>query len=228
MAVYSYLGILPRYSHFLNNMTNLRISSFNLALFQRPKKPLPDEDFSQVCSKILSYFSFADQISNPILTARRKPGGEIFINPIFVQFTNIKTEDFESDIKMTKDIATVYFSRYKTKKISQAAIRLVSIINADFVENERKLIKNESFTLLPNNIKALTSKGEVKIGIRLVFQRNAKRYDLKIEPYFKHLACNYIDFNVVTPNLEASLNQVYDLFKKEKLFFTKNISAIMA
>jgi hypothetical protein len=100
-------------------------------------------------------------------------------------------------------------------------------MEAIFQDGDRQLIKNENIILSPNNAKILSQDGEVKIGVRLVFRRNDKRYDLKIEPYFKKLECNYIDFNVVLPNLTISPNDVYNLVNEELLFFRHDLSTLI-
>jgi len=208
-------------------MAELIISNFNIAFFQPPKNPLPDEIFSEIYSAVLLHFPIADQISNPILIARRKEGGEININPVFIQFLNLETKDIDFDLRMIEEIANNYFTKYGTEKIHQIAIRLVSIIEAVFQDGGRQLVKNEFIKLSPNNAKILSPDGEVKIGVRLVFRRNDKRYELKIEPYFKKLECNYIDFNVVLLNLAISPNDVYNLVKEEILFFRRDISTLI-
>jgi hypothetical protein len=208
-------------------MAELIISNFNIAFFQPPKNPLPDEIFSEIYSAVLPHFPIADQISNPILIARRKEGGEININPVFIQFLNIETKDIDSDLRMTEEIANIYFTKYGTEKIHQIAIRFVSIIEAVFQDGGRQLVKNEAIKLSPNNAKILSPDGEVKIGVRLVFRRNDKRYELKIEPYFKKLECNYIDFNVVLLNLAVSPNDVYNLIKEEIFFFRRDLSTLI-
>ena len=167
------------------DMTELNISSFNLAFFQPPKNPLPDDVFSEILSTVLSHFPLIDQASNPITIAHRKEGGEISMNPVFIQFLNMETKDFESDLRMTNEIAGIYFTKYKTENIHQVAIRLVSVVEVSFNDGERQSIKNESFKISPDNVKILRSDRDVKLGNRLVFRRDDKRYDLKIEPYFR-------------------------------------------
>lgn len=208
-------------------MAELIISNFNIAFFQPPRNPLTDEIFSEIYSAIQPHFPIADQISNPILIARRKEGGEINMNPVFIQFLNLETKEIDSDLRMTEEIANIYFTNYGTEKIHQIAIRFVSIMEAIFQDGDRQLIKNENIILSPNNAKILSQDGEVKIGVRLVFRRNDKRYDLKIEPYFKKLECNYIDFNVVLPNLTISPNDVYNLVNEELLFFRHDLSTLI-
>jgi hypothetical protein len=69
---------------------------------------------------------------------------------------------------------------------------------------------------------------EVKIGVRLVFRRNDKRYDLKIEPYFKQVGkANYIDFNVVLSNLNMPPGDVYNSLDKEIFYFRHDISKLI-
>jgi len=208
-------------------MTDLIISNFNIAFFQPPRNPLPDEIFSEIYSMVQPHFPIADQISNPILIARRKEGGEINMNPVFIQFLNLETKDIDSDLRMTEEISNIYFIKYSTEKVHQIAIRLVSIVEASFKDGERQLIKNEIFKLSSNQAKILSTDGEVKIGVRLVFRRNDKRYELKIEPYFKKLEFNYIDFNIILPNLAISPNDVYNLVKKEILFFRRDLSTLI-
>jgi len=209
-------------------MTELTISNFNIAFFQPPKKPLPDDVFSEVLSSVLPHFPLVDQVSNPILITHRKEGGEISMNPVFIQFLNVETKDFDSDLRMTKEIAGIYFAKYNTEKIHQIAIRLASITGTNFKNGERQLIKNESFRLLSENAKVLNPDGDVKIGLRLVFRRNDKRYDLKIEPYFKKVEeANYIDFNVVLVNLNVTPNDTYDLLNKEITYFKHDISKLI-
>lgn len=208
-------------------MAELIISHFNIAFFQPPRNLLSDEIFSEIYSAVQPHFPIADQISNPILIARRKEGGEINMNPVFIQFLNLGTKEIDSDLRMTEEIANIYFTKYGTEKIHQIAIRFVSIMEAIFQDGNRQLIKNENIKLSPNNAKILSQDGEVKIGVRLVFRRNDKRYDLKIEPYFKKLECNYIDFNVVLPNLTISPNDVYNLVNEELLFFRHDLSTLI-
>lgn len=209
-------------------MTELNISNFNIAFFQPPRNPLPDDVFSEILSSVLSYFPLIDQASNPILVARRKEGGEISMNPVFIQFLNFDTKDFDSDLKVTKEIADIYFGKYNTEKIHQIAIRLVSITETSIKDGERQLIKNESFKLHPDNAKILNSDEEVKIGVRLVFRRNDKKYDLKIEPYFKQVEKdNYIDFNVVLSNLNMPPGDVYNSLDKEIFYFRHDISKLI-
>jgi hypothetical protein len=209
-------------------MTELNISNFNIAFFQPPRNPLPDDVFSEILSSVLSHFPLVDQASNPILVARRKEGGEISMNPIFIQFLNFDTKDFDSDLKVTKEISDIYFGKYNTEKIHQIAIRLVSITETSIKDGERQLIKNESFKLHPDNAKILNPDEEVKIGVRLVFRRNDKRYDLKIEPYFKQVEkANYIDFNVVLSNLNMPPGDVYNSLDKEIFYFRHDISKLI-
>lgn len=209
-------------------MTELNISNFNIAFFQPPKVPLSDDVFSEILSSVLSHFPLVDQASNPILVARRKEGGEISMNPVFIQFLNFETKDFDSDLKVTKELADIYFAKYNTEKIQQIAIRLVSIMEASFKNGDRQLIKNESFKLLPDNAKILNPNEDIKIGVRLVFRRNDKRYDLKIEPYFKQVEkANYIDFNVVLSNLNMSPSDVYNSLDKEIFYFRGDVSKLI-
>jgi hypothetical protein len=208
-------------------MAELIISNFNIAFFQPPRNLLPDEIFSEIYSAIQLHFPIADQISNPILIARRKEGGEININPVFIQFLNLETKDIDSDLKMTKEITDIYFTKYRTEKVHQIAIRLVSIVEASFQDGERQLIKNESIKLSPNSAKILSPDKEVKIGVRLVFRRIDKGYDLRIEPYFKKLECNHVDFNIVLPNLVISPDGVYNLVNEEILFFIRDLSTLI-
>jgi hypothetical protein len=208
-------------------MAELIISNFNIAFFQPPRNPLPDEIFSGIYSAVQPHFPIADQISNPILIARRKGGGEINMNPVFIQFLNLETKDIDYDLKMTKEITDIYFNKYRTEKVHQIAIRLVSIVEASFQDGERQLIKNESIKLSPNNAKILSPDKEVKIGVRLVFRRSDKRYDLRIEPYFKKLECNHVDFNIVRPDLVISPNDVYNLVNEEILFFRRDLSTLI-
>jgi hypothetical protein len=208
-------------------MAELKVSSFNLAFFQPPRNPLPDETFSEILSMVLLNFPLADQISNPILIARRKEGGQISMAPVFIQFLNFETKDFDSDLKLTKEIADNYFAKYKTEKVHQIGIRFVSSKDASFQDQERQLVKGEHFKLTPDNRKILTPSEDVKVGVRLVFRRDDKRYDVKIEPYFNKIEYNYIDFNVVLQNLDISPNDVYGLVEQESLFFTKEFSKII-
>lgn len=208
-------------------MAELRISNFNLAFFQPPRDPLPDEMFSEILLMVLPRFPLADQISNPILVARRKEGGQISMTPVFVQFLNFETKNFGSDIKLTKEIADDYFAKYKTDKVHQVVIRFVSIKDASFQDEERQLIKGEHFKLTLDNGKILTPSGDVKVGVRLVFRRDDKKYDVKIEPYFNKIESNYIDFNVVLPNVDISPHDVYGLVEQESLFFLKEFSKII-
>jgi hypothetical protein len=208
-------------------MPELEISSFNLAFFQKAKKPVGDDQFSEIYSTVLKYFPLVDQLSNPILTARRKQGGQISLNPVFLQFLGMDTKDFDSDINITKDISSVYFGQYKTEKINQIAIRLASTIQARMTNSERQLIINESFKLSSETARELDYEGEIKIGVRLVFQRGGKRYDLKIEPYFTDPDFNYIDLNIVIPNLEKPPDISYDLLYEEVRFLKENISKLI-
>lgn len=208
-------------------MAALEVSNFNLVFFQPPRDPLPDEIFSEILSMVLPNFPLADQISNPILIARRKEGGQISMAPIFIQFLNFDTKDFGSDLKLTKEIADNYFAKYKTDKVHQIGIRFVSIKDGSFHDEERQLIKGEHFKLAPDNRKILTPSGDVKVGVRLVFWRDDKRYDVKIEPYFNKIESNYIDFNVVLQNLNVSPKDVYGLVEQESLFYTKEFSKII-
>ena len=208
-------------------MAELKISNFHLALFQKLKKPLADEQFYQIYSTVLKYFPFVDQLSNPILTARRKEGGEISLNPVFLQFSGMETKDFDSDMNIAKDIAAVYFSQYKTEKIIQVAIRLVSITPAHIINGERKLIINESFRLSSDTKENLNPGGEIKVGVRLVFQRLGKRYDVKVDPYFTDPEHNYIDLNIVVPNIDKSPEDFYALVYEEVHFLEQNISRLI-
>ena len=208
-------------------MADLIISNFNLAFFQPPRNPLPDEIFSEIFLSVLPHFPIADQISNPILFARRKEGGEIGMTPVFVQFLNFETKDFSSDLKITKEIADSYFAKYKADKIHQIVIRFASIKDASFRDEERQLIKGEHFKLTSDNAKILTPSGDVKMGVRLVFRRDDKRYDVRVEPYFKKIECNHIDFNVVLQNLAIPPNDVYRLVEQELVFFTKEFSQVV-
>lgn len=209
-------------------MAELKISNFNLAFFQPPRNPLPDEIFSEILSMVLPHFPIADQVSNPILIARRKEGGEIGMAPVFIQFLNFETKDFNSDLKITKEIADGYFAKYKTDKIHQIVIRFTSIREASFQNEERQLIKGEHFKLSPDNGKILTPSGDIKVGVRLVFRRDDKRYDVRVEPYFNKIECNYIDFNVVLQNLSIPPNDVYGLIENELLFFSREFSEVVA
>jgi len=208
-------------------MAELEISTFNLALFQKIKRPVSDEQFSEIYSTVLKYFPLVDLLSNPILTARRKEGGEISLNPVFLQFSNVQTKNFDSDIKITKDISTVYFTQYNTEKINQVAMRLVTIAQARLINGVRQLIKNENFILSPDTIESLNPVGEIKIGLRLVFQRSGKRYELKIEPYFSEPENNYIDFNIVMPDLDKPIEDVYKLIYEEVNFLAQIVSKLI-
>jgi hypothetical protein len=73
----------------------------------------------------------------------------------------------------------------------------------------------------------LTPSGDVKMGVRLVFRRDDKRYDVRVEPYFKKIECNHIDFNVVLQNLAIPPNDVYRLVEQELVFFTKEFSQVV-
>jgi len=208
-------------------MAELNISTFNLAFFQKARRPLPDEQFQYIYSTSLKYFPLVDQLTNPILIARRKVGGQISLSPIFLQFLNIATMDFNSDFEIIKEISKVYFDQYKNEKISQVAIRLVSVVKANTTDDRRELIVNEKFVLSPKTIESLNPGGDIKIGIRLVFQRNGKRYELKVEPFFSDLNSNYIDFNLVVSSLDKSLDQVYVLINEEVYNFTHNIASVI-
>jgi hypothetical protein len=209
-------------------MKELNISNFNIAFFQPPRNPLQDDVFSEILSSVLSHFPLVDQASNPILVARRKEGGEISMSPVFIQFLNFDTKDFDSDLKVTKEISDIYFLKYNTEKVHQIAIRLVSITEASIKNGERQLIKNEGFKLHPDNAKIMNPDEEVKIGVRLVFRRDDKRYDLKIEPYFKQVEkANYIDFNVVLSNLNMPPGDVYNSLDKEIFYFKHDISKLI-
>jgi hypothetical protein len=209
-------------------MAELKTSTFSIAFFQPPKNPLPDEAFSEILPSVLPHFPLPDQISNPILIAHRKEGGEISINPVFIQFLNFESKDFDLDLKLVKEIAGIYFSKYKTEKIQQIAIRLVSIVDTIFEEGKRRLIKNERFSLSPETAKILNPEGDVKIGVRLVFRRDGRRYDLKVEPYFKVVEkTNYVDLNVVLPDLDVLPEEAYNLLDKEIFYFKNEISKII-
>jgi len=209
-------------------MTELNVSNFNIAFFQPPGKPLPDERFADVLSQVLRHFPLPDQVSNPILIARRKEGGEINMTPIYIQFLNYVTKDFDSDLKIIREITDIYFSEYKTEKVQRIAIRFVSIVKATFRNGERLLIRDESFGLSPQKAKSLNPDGDVKIGVRLVFRRNDKRYDVKIEPYFKRVEqTNYIDFNVVRSELNVPPNNTYDFLNDELIYFKQGISQLI-
>ncbi len=191
------------------------------------ERPLADEQFQQIYSIALKHFPVADQISNPILTARPKGGGEIFGSPVFIQFMNIETTNFDSDYGKTKEIARVYFSNYKSDRITQIAIRLVSLAKAVFKDNERLLVRDGSLKLTPHTIKEFDADGEIKTGIRVVYQRNQKRYDLKIEPYFKNLEYNYVDLNVVMPELDVPSDKFDDLVYETVHYLVQGISRII-
>ena len=208
-------------------MAQLEISNFNLAFFQPPRNPLSDVMFSEILSMVLPSFPLADQISNPILFARRKEGGQISMTPVFVQFLNFETKNFDSDIKLTKEIVDNYFAKYKTDKVRQIVIRFVSMKEASFQDEERQLIKGEHFKLTPDNGKILTPSGDVKVGVRLIFRRDDKRYDVKVEPYFNKIEFNYIDFSVVLQNVDVSPHDAYGLVEQESLFFVKEFSKII-
>ena len=135
--------------------------------------------------------------------------------------------DFNSDFEIIKEISKVYFDQYKNEKISQVAIRLVSVVKANTTDDRRELIVNEKFVLSPKTIESLNPGGDIKIGIRLVFQRNGKRYELKVEPFFSDLNSNYIDFNLVVSSLDKSLDQVYVLINEEVYNFTHNIASVI-
>lgn len=208
-------------------MADLKIANFNLAFFQRPRGPLADETFSEVLSLVLPYFPIINQASNPILMARRKEGGEISMTPVFLQFSNFSTEDYNSDIELTKRLADAYFKRYKTEKVHQIVIRFASITDAIASNGERSLLKEEHFTLKPETRSILTTSNDVRIGIRLVFRREVKRYDVRVEPYFNKIESNYIDFNVVLQDIDASPDDVYGLVRNEFLFFQDEFSLLI-
>lgn len=208
-------------------MAELKVSNFNLALFQEPKNPLSDEQFSEIYLKVLKDFPFVDQLSNPILTARRKVGGQISLNPAFLQFLGMEAKDFESDLKIIKDISSVYFPHYKTEKLKQIAIRLVSIVQARFINAERQLLINEDFRLNQETKENLNFGAEIKVGVRLVFQRNGKRYDLRIEPHFANLDQNYIDLNIVIPNPDKTPEYFLDFIYEEVNFLKEKISRLI-
>jgi hypothetical protein len=133
-------------------MENLDISSFNIAFFREPKPPPSDEVFSNILSLVLRHFPIPGQISPAIITARRKQGGELGVNPAFIQFVNLETKDFTQDMGMVKEIAQYYFTTFETKQVNQLAIRLASIRKANYLDDIRQLMKREEFCIALKNL----------------------------------------------------------------------------
>lgn len=148
------------------------------------------------------------------------------MNPIGIFLKDIKTEDFDNDLKHFSKIINSFHEECKISELKEMSLRLVFYSNAIIVDGERHLLANKPFKM-PKDLFGFLPDIKVHMGLRFVFNINLVRYDFKIEPRFSKLEENYIDFNVIIPK-PFKTEKVFEIIEEQRRFFDDNIFPFLA
>lgn len=190
------------------------------------KEGLDENIFSELTIFCMELFPIIEHITNPIIHLKSDKHSKMTINPLFLELefgnASITSPNY---IELANKIARYYYDLLKVTTLQQLNCKFTSVFPAakeeDYKEGEvRKLFKDVKL-FIPKSITRKIASKDALFGVRLIFEEDNVRYDLRVEPYLRGVKNNFVELRAVTKNV--NLDQVSNFIKTQENFFLKDI-----
>jgi len=183
------------------------------------------EKFSRVISALNKNYPLVWGVAPGHVRLLKHDGSSITITPTSLTFEESIEESVEKSLNLFKSIVEDICEKFGIMKFSHFTFQALGIKRAVSEKWERPLLKDVSI-IISDEIKDTLQAKDFKIGGKIVFKRNNKDYNIRVEPFLKDAKYNFFSF-IVTNKEEVSINESLEIINEEYAFLKEKVNIIL-
>ncbi len=183
------------------------------------------EKFSRVISALNKNYPLVEGVAPGLVSLLKHDGSSITITSTSFMLEELTNEGVEKSLNLLKSIVEDICEKFGIMKFSHFTFQVLGIKRAVSEKWERPLLKGVSI-IIPDEVKDNLQAEDFRMGTRIVFKRNNRDYNIRVEPFFTDAKYNFFSF-IVRNKEEVSINESLEIIEEEYTFLKEKIDIIL-